>query len=75
MRTSKPATTTRSTCYSVRQAACILCVDPAVVSRAIRIGTLRTAWRNGRPVVPAGELVRLLGQPRADGAQPSGGAT
>lgn len=75
MRTSKSATTIRSTFYSVRQAACILCVEPSVVSRAIRIGALRAAWRNGRPAVPAGELLRLLGQPCSDGARTSGGAT
>lgn len=61
--------------YSVKQAACILCVDEHVVSQAIRLGTLRTTRRYGRLVIPASSVTRLLGQPIADGAQPAGGVT
>ena len=47
--------------YTIREATWILGVEPATVSRAIRVGTLRTVRRRGRLVVPAGALARLLG--------------
>lgn len=56
MRTSLP-----SAGYTVRQAAWVLGVDQAKVSRAIRLGTVRTERRRGRLVIPAEMLVRLLG--------------
>ncbi|WP_188989342.1 helix-turn-helix domain-containing protein [Saccharopolyspora thermophila] len=57
---------------TVRKAAWILSVDPSTISRAIRLGTLRTARRNGRRVIPASEVVRLLSKP-TDGAAQDGG--
>ncbi|MCI2421834.1 helix-turn-helix domain-containing protein [Saccharopolyspora sp. K220] len=59
--------------FTVRKAAWILNVDPSTVSRAIRLGTLRTVQRNGRPVIPASELVRLLSKPTDNGATQDGG--
>lgn len=67
--------TTTTTFFSVKQAACILCVEPYAVSRAIRLGTLRTARRNGRLVIPASAVVGLLGQPVDEGDEAAGGAT
>ncbi|GAA0259093.1 hypothetical protein GCM10010492_70100 [Saccharothrix mutabilis subsp. mutabilis] len=52
-----------SSAYTVRQAAWVLGVAPSTVSRAIRLGTLRTVRRGGRLVIPASALVRLLGEP------------
>ncbi|GAB2996541.1 hypothetical protein GCM10017788_28640 [Amycolatopsis acidiphila] len=52
-----------NTYYSVRTAAWILGVPPSHISRAIRRGTLRPTWRNGRPLVPESAVTRLLGQP------------
>ncbi|MBB5157597.1 helix-turn-helix domain-containing protein [Saccharopolyspora phatthalungensis] len=49
--------------FTVRKAAWILNVEPSAISRAIRLGTVRTTQRNGRRVIPASELARLLGQP------------
>lgn len=58
--------TSLSFSYSVRQAAWILGISPSVVSRSIRLGTLRTVGRRGRRVVPASALVKLLdGSPGA----------
>lgn len=54
--------------YSVRQAACVLCVDVSVVARAIRVGTLPTTVKGGRRVIPASALTRLLGPPQFDTA-------
>lgn len=48
--------------YTIRQAAWILGVQPSTVSRAIRLGTLRTVRRHGRLVVPASALTLLLTQ-------------
>jgi hypothetical protein len=48
--------------YTPRQAAWILGAEPVRVSRAIRLGTLRTTRRHGRLVVPATALTRLLGE-------------
>ena len=56
-------TSMSSSSYSVRAAAWILGVSPSVVSRSIRVGSLRTSGRRGRRVVPASALVRLLGEP------------
>lgn len=76
MVTTTVTSTGRPVFYSVKQAACILCVEPHVISRAIRLGTLRTRRRNGRLVIPANAVIRLLGQPRTDdGARTFGGAT
>lgn len=67
---------TRPAYYTPRQAAWILGADPARVSRAIRLGTLRTARRCGRLVVPASALTRLLGARPTGMDQPhSGGAS
>ncbi|APU15178.1 hypothetical protein UA75_16195 [Actinoalloteichus sp. GBA129-24] len=52
----------RETHYSVRQTAWVLNVQPAQVSRAVRLGALRARWRDGCPRIPATELVRLLGE-------------
>jgi len=49
--------------YTVRQAAWILGVPHSVVSRAIRLGTLRAVRRRGRLVVPANAVTRLLAEP------------
>jgi excisionase family DNA binding protein len=46
--------------YTVREAAWILGVKPATVSRAIRLGTLPAVWRHGRLVISAGALAQLL---------------
>ncbi|MEU7525143.1 helix-turn-helix domain-containing protein [Saccharothrix sp. NPDC042600] len=53
--------------YTVRQAAWVLGVESSTVSRAIRLGTLRTVRRGGRLVIPASALVRLLAEPRPGG--------
>lgn len=49
---------------SVREAAWILGVERSTVSRAIRVGTLRTVRRRGRLVVPASAVTKLLGGQR-----------
>jgi hypothetical protein len=46
--------------YSIRKAAWILGVEQSHVSRAIRLGTLRAVRRQGRLVVPAEALTRVL---------------
>jgi hypothetical protein len=51
--------------YTLSEAAWVLGVEPAVVARAVRVGTLRARWRRGRFVVPATELARVLGNPIA----------
>lgn len=56
--------------YSVQQVACILGVEQASISRAIRVGTLASVYRHGRRVVPASVLVRLLGRPVESGGAP-----
>ena len=48
--------------YTIRQAAWLLGVEPARVSRAIRLGTLRAEARGGRLVIPANVIVRLLSE-------------
>ncbi|MGH3792970.1 MAG: helix-turn-helix domain-containing protein [Pseudonocardiaceae bacterium] len=53
--------------YTVREAAGILGVTPAMVSRAIRLGTLRAVRRHGRLVVAATALIRLLAEPTSGG--------
>lgn len=58
--------------YTVRQAAWLLGIDRARVSRAVRLGTLRTVRRYGRPMVPASALVQLLGERVDDGAESRG---
>jgi len=67
----------RAAFYTPRQAGWILNVGPGTLARAIRTGALRTVRRGSRLVVPASELVRLLGEPvgRPDeGQRPLGGA-
>jgi len=59
MRTDK-ANAGRPVYYTVGQAAWILGVNPATVSRAIRLGALRAVWRHGQPLIPARALIRLL---------------
>ncbi|MEV5540062.1 helix-turn-helix domain-containing protein [Saccharopolyspora shandongensis] len=59
--------------FAVRKAAWILNVEPSTISRAIRLGTLRTAQRNGRLAIPASEVVRLLNGPTDNGATQDGG--
>ena len=49
--------------YTVREAAGVLGVKPSMVSRAIRLGTLRAVRRHGHPVVPASALIPLLAEP------------
>ncbi|MCA1187586.1 helix-turn-helix domain-containing protein [Saccharopolyspora sp. 6T] len=56
----------RST-YTIRQAASILGVETATVSRAVRVGHLRAVLQRGRLVVPASSLTRLLGEPAENG--------
>lgn len=46
--------------YSVRRAAWILNLPSSAISRAVRVGELRAEPRNGRLVIPASELTRLL---------------
>lgn len=59
---SKPMpTAARRAFYTPRQAAWILNVPTATLSRAIRTGALRTVRRRSRLVIPAAELARLLG--------------
>ncbi|MGH3751821.1 MAG: helix-turn-helix domain-containing protein [Pseudonocardiaceae bacterium] len=58
--------------YTVREAACILGVTPSMVSRAIRLGTLRAVRRHGRLVVPADALIRLLAEPTGNDPQTGG---
>ncbi|WP_460960381.1 helix-turn-helix domain-containing protein [Parasphingorhabdus pacifica] len=53
----------RSSFYTVRQAASILGVETATVSRAVRVGHLRAVLRRGRLAIPASALTRLLGEP------------
>lgn len=48
--------------YTIREAAWLLGARPSDVSRAIRTRTLRAVLRRGRLVVPAGSIVRLLGE-------------
>lgn len=64
--------TSLSSSYSVRTAAWILGVKPSTISRWIRVGTLQATCRDGRPVIPASVLVRLLGEPVDDGQQSRG---
>lgn len=62
--------------YTIREAAWLLGVKPATVSRAIRLGTLRAVWRQGRLVIPASALTRLLDEPTGhdpQGTRESGG--
>jgi hypothetical protein len=59
--------------YTIREAAWILGVEPSRVSRAIRLGTLRTVRRHGRVMVPSRALARLLGEPV--GGSPAVGGT
>ena len=59
--------TRRPAYYTIREAAWILGIEQARVSRAIRLGTLRAVSRKGRVLVPSGALVRLLGQRVDDG--------
>jgi hypothetical protein len=72
MRTVMPSAG-RPAYYTVAQAAWILGVTPPSVYRAIRLGILPTTSRNGRRVVSAASLVRLLGRP-VDASPDSGGA-
>lgn len=51
---------------TVDQAAWVLGAERSLVSRAIRVGTLRAVVRRGRLMVPASALVRLL--PSSGGA-------
>lgn len=60
--------------YTIRGAAWILGVDRSRLSRLIRLGELRTTARNGRPVIPARELARHLGQPSSSDSQNGGRA-
>ncbi|GAA2806799.1 helix-turn-helix domain-containing protein [Saccharopolyspora taberi] len=65
----------RPASYTVRKAAWILGVAPSSLHRAIRVGAVRTEQRNGRQVIPASELSRLLGSPLdTDSDQQAGGA-
>lgn len=59
--------------YTVREAAWILGVTPSAVSRAIRLGTLRTVRRHGRLVVAATALTRLLAEPTGSDPQATRG--
>lgn len=54
------SSTGRPAYYTIRQAAEILGVAPARVSRAVRVGSLRAVRRRSRLVIPARELARLL---------------
>lgn len=60
--------------YTVRGAAWILGVDRSRLARLIRLGELRTASRNGRPVIPACELARHLDQTPSGNEQDGGRA-
>lgn len=57
---------------TVRRAAWLLHVDPSTISRAIRLGTLRTVRRSGRRVIPVSEVVRLLSEPTGSAPQNGG---
>jgi excisionase family DNA binding protein len=70
MRTSMP-NAGRPAYYSMKQAAWILGVEPSTVSRAIRVGTLRSVRRHGRRVIPASALTRLLGAPIIEDGKPA----
>ncbi|MGP4017597.1 helix-turn-helix domain-containing protein [Saccharopolyspora sp. 5N708] len=58
--------------FTVRKAAWILNVDRSTISRAIRLGTLRTVQRNGRLVIPTSEVVCLLSEPTYGATQDGG---
>ncbi len=60
------------TYYTIREAAWILGVRPHVISRAIRLGTLRTERRHGRLVIPASAIRRILAEPTNSDQQPGG---
>ncbi|MER7010341.1 helix-turn-helix domain-containing protein [Saccharopolyspora sp. NPDC000359] len=64
--------TGRPVFLTVRKAAWILSVDQSTISRAIRLGMLPTVQRNGRRVISANDVVRLLGEPINDAAQDGG---
>lgn len=59
MTTSMPRTN-RPAYYTIRQAAWVLGVEPAHISRAIRVGSLRAVRRRSRLMIPAYELARQL---------------
>ena len=50
-----------SKCFTVRQAAWVLGVSRSTVSRLVRVGAMRAEGRRGELVIPAREVVRLLG--------------
>jgi excisionase family DNA binding protein len=51
----------RSDFHTIKEAAWILGIDQAQISRAIRTGTLPAVRRRSHLVVPAAALRRLLG--------------
>jgi excisionase family DNA binding protein len=58
--------------YTVREAAWILGVEPSTISRAIRLGRLRTIRRRGRLLIPASAVRGLLGGPTGTDQQSGG---
>lgn len=54
--------------YTISQTASMLGVGEPRIHRAIRLGTLRAERRNGRLVIPAPALIKLLGRPTVGGA-------
>lgn len=66
MRTPMP-NSRRPKYYSLTEAAWLLGVSRAAISKAIRTGTLPVVSHRGRLVVPAHVLVRLLNQSAGGG--------
>ena len=69
MGTSMPSRN-RQTTYTIREAAWILGVRPEVISRAVRLGTLRAERRHGQFVIPASAIRRVLAEPISDDQEP-----
>ncbi|PRW65336.1 DNA-binding protein [Actinopolyspora mortivallis] len=62
----------RSDCYTIREVALILDVDPLRVSHAIRAGSLRAVLRSGRLLIPAKALMQALDGPTDHGETSTG---
>lgn len=67
-------TSSRPAYYTPRQVAWFLGAEPAHISGAIRRGTLHTARRRGRLVIPASAITRLLSGHQAAMDQTAAGA-
>lgn len=71
MGTSMPSRN-RQTTYTIREAAWILGVRPEVISRAVRLGTLRAERQRCRLVIPASAIRRVLAEHTIDDQQSGG---